>query len=257
MGASVPPAAAQGASGAPLAPAPNAGEAVQAVSRLLVNALESEGPDAVRRHLAHEIRGAFGIDRALVIALAEREGRATVIANDPPEADQRSSIALGELSAVSDLVEGGLLHMQVSGEGVAAPRPAAGRHRRVLGAAGAHALARPARPRARAPLRERADVLLRRGGAGGRLRRRRGGQPGPASPGRGAGRTAPPARRRWCARGGSSTRASTSHGCWCASARRPPASWAATAPASGWATGWPASGWRRCTGSRRSWSAPG
>ena len=117
MGAPVPPVAALSASGAAPAPAPNAGEAVQAVSRLLVNALESEGPDAVRRHLAHEIRGAFGIDRALVISLAEREGRAMVIANDPPEAGQKGSIALGELSAVSDLVEGGLLHMQVSGEG--------------------------------------------------------------------------------------------------------------------------------------------
>src|SRR4051794_854364 len=119
VGAPVPPAAAQteSAPGASPAPAPNAGEAVQAVSRLLVNALESEGPDAVRRHLAQEIRRAFTIDRTLVVSLAEREGRATVIANDPPEEAPKGSIALGELSAISDLVKGGLLHMQVAGEG--------------------------------------------------------------------------------------------------------------------------------------------
>jgi len=40
-----------------------------------------------------------------------------VIAADPPEGEQKSSIALGDLSAVSDLVESGLLHLQLSGEG--------------------------------------------------------------------------------------------------------------------------------------------
>ncbi len=103
--------------GATVPPRPSAGEAVQAVSRLLVNALQSEGPDAVRRELAKEIRRAFSIDRALVISLAEREGRATVIAEDPPERDRRVSIAIAELGAVAELVDGGLMNMQVTGEG--------------------------------------------------------------------------------------------------------------------------------------------
>ena len=96
-------------------PGPSAGEAVQAVSRLLVNALASEGPDAARRELAKEIRRAFSIDRALVISLAEREGRATVIANDPPNRDARVSIAIGELGAVSVLLKGALMTIHIRG----------------------------------------------------------------------------------------------------------------------------------------------
>ena len=90
MGASVPPTAVSGAGGAPLHPVPDAGEAVQAVSRMLLGALESEGPDAVRDHLTAQIRSRLAVERVLVVALAEREGRATVMAAEPSRHGRRT-----------------------------------------------------------------------------------------------------------------------------------------------------------------------
>ncbi len=47
---------------------------------MLVSGLESEGPEAVRRNLIAEIRRAFAVEVVLMVELAEREARATVIA---------------------------------------------------------------------------------------------------------------------------------------------------------------------------------
>ena len=84
---------------------------------MLVSGLECEGPEAVRRNLIAEIRRAFAVEVVLMVELAEREARATVIAAEPPEAERKGSIALDELSAVSDLVDGRLVPLQLTGEG--------------------------------------------------------------------------------------------------------------------------------------------
>ena len=71
-----------------------AGEAMHAVSRLLGSAIDAGGPSAVADILVTEARRFFRVSRAILLSVAELEGRSSVAAmspsEDPPGSPYRS-----------------------------------------------------------------------------------------------------------------------------------------------------------------------
>ena len=80
-----------------------AGEAMHAVSRLLDTASGTGGPSAVAERLVREARAFFRVDRAILLSVAELEGRLEVAAMEPPGKPRESFLALSDLPPLAVL----------------------------------------------------------------------------------------------------------------------------------------------------------
>ena len=81
-----------------------AGEAMHAVSRLLGSAIEAEGPAAVATTLVDEARAFFRVSTAVLLSVAELEGRVDVAAMAPAVGRHNGSLPLADLPSVAALV---------------------------------------------------------------------------------------------------------------------------------------------------------
>jgi diguanylate cyclase (GGDEF)-like protein len=82
----------------------DAGEAMQAVSRLLGTAIDAGGPSAVAETLVSEARRFFRARSTILLSVAELEGRLEVAAISPAGAPPEGFIPLAELASLAQLL---------------------------------------------------------------------------------------------------------------------------------------------------------
>ena len=82
----------------------DAGEAMQAVSRLLETAIDAGGPSAVADTLVGEARRFFRARSTILLSIAELEGRVAVAAISPAGAPRDGFISLSELAPLAQLL---------------------------------------------------------------------------------------------------------------------------------------------------------
>ena len=89
---------------------------MHAVSRLLGSATGAEGPAAVAETLVREARSFFRVSRAILLTVAELEGRVAVTAMDPAGGSREGLVPLAELPPVATLLGQRERVWMVSGE---------------------------------------------------------------------------------------------------------------------------------------------
>jgi diguanylate cyclase (GGDEF)-like protein/putative nucleotidyltransferase with HDIG domain len=97
-----------------------ASDALHRISRLLLTALDSEGPDTVRARLVAEVCEFLDTDRGVLLALAEQEGRVELVGAEPAGPLPEGSLAVGDLPAVKELIDGRVHFLQAVGSSAAA-----------------------------------------------------------------------------------------------------------------------------------------
>jgi diguanylate cyclase (GGDEF)-like protein len=79
--------------------------AINAVSRLMAATVGGARPDAVRRALVREARELLGAEAALLVAVANGEGVAQVVAADPESGAEHPRVAIAAVPALKELIE--------------------------------------------------------------------------------------------------------------------------------------------------------
>jgi diguanylate cyclase (GGDEF)-like protein len=81
---------------------------MQAVTRLLSAAADLQGPDVVRRRLVAEARDFFGVARAVLLEIHEREGRSEPVVASPAIGVARRTLPISDLPPLDLLLRQGL-----------------------------------------------------------------------------------------------------------------------------------------------------
>jgi diguanylate cyclase (GGDEF)-like protein len=92
-----------------------AGEAMHAVSRLLGTAIDAGGPSAVAETLVTEARRFFRVGRAILLSVAELEGRLEVTAMSPSGGPPEDVIPLTDMGPVAQLLRSREPALRVAG----------------------------------------------------------------------------------------------------------------------------------------------